>query len=256
MDPSWNQQTEMQLIARSHRYGQVAPVCVYRLVSSGFEEYMYYVQLFKLVMTVKVLSSQEQESLGILQYNAFVSPFPKHKIDHALLPSWRKVDSEIYAVNHDNLICTTDFQIEESKEVLNFFNLHAVRQPRLMSAGSKRHYVDPSTYVHNSKLVPPGAPHIVNLNNIMEQKVVVFFHPCPHDFKCGFESSWQLEDEEGNTVTTGVIPSDHDALTQKMFTTYTLALNVAPGHYTLRVQNHSGEQKSAWSLASVCFVLK
>ena len=36
MDPSWNPQTEMQLIARSHRYGQVAPVCVYRLVSSGF----------------------------------------------------------------------------------------------------------------------------------------------------------------------------------------------------------------------------
>ena len=96
----------------------------------------------------------------------------------------------------------------------------------------------------------------MNLNNIMEQKVVVFFHPCPHDFKCEFESSWQLEDEEGNTVSTGVIPSDPDALTQKMFTTYTLALNAAPGHYTLRVQNHSGEQKSAWSLASVCFVLK
>jgi DNA excision repair protein ERCC-6 len=61
-DPDWNPSTDMQARERAWRLGQTRPVTVYRLLTAGtIEEKMYHRQIFKQMLTDKVLKDPMQK---------------------------------------------------------------------------------------------------------------------------------------------------------------------------------------------------
>jgi DNA excision repair protein ERCC-6 len=61
-DPDWNPSTDMQARERAWRLGQTKPVTVYRLLTAGtIEEKMYHRQIFKQMLTDKVLKDPMQK---------------------------------------------------------------------------------------------------------------------------------------------------------------------------------------------------
>ena len=67
MDPWWNPAVQAQATARSHRIGQLQPVCAYQLVAEGsIEERMLELQARKLALTEGVLGF---DAAGALKFN-------------------------------------------------------------------------------------------------------------------------------------------------------------------------------------------
>lgn len=63
-DPDWNPMTDIQARERAWRLGQARPVVVYRLISKGtIEEKIYQRQIFKLLLSNRVLDDPKQKAL-------------------------------------------------------------------------------------------------------------------------------------------------------------------------------------------------
>jgi len=64
IDPDWNPQTDIQARERAWRIGQSRPVTVFRLISRGtIEEVIYKRQVFKLMLTGRILDNPKQRAL-------------------------------------------------------------------------------------------------------------------------------------------------------------------------------------------------
>lgn len=86
IDPCWNPQTDCQARERSWRIGQKRDVSIYRLITKGtIEEKMYERQIFKLLLSNRILQNAKQK--GLFTPNTLKDLFALKDFDDGELPS-------------------------------------------------------------------------------------------------------------------------------------------------------------------------